>query len=98
MSAAARAMRTAISPRFAIRSFVTLMTSPASTATRQERGQQPEEQEKGAQLVHGGDAGEIRELAERGCAQASQAERETVEHPRRQPHPTRQQLLGIDED
>src|SRR6266850_1676791 len=65
---------------------------------RQEGGQEPEQQEKGAHAVDGGDAGEVSELAEGGGAQTAQAEREAVKHPRRQTHPARQELLGVHED
>src|SRR6267142_4337197 len=65
---------------------------------RQEGGQEPEQQEKGAHAVDGGDAGEVSELAEGGGAQTAQAEREAVKHPRRQTYPARQQLLRIDQD
>src|SRR2546425_4106426 len=65
---------------------------------RQEGGQEPEKQGKGAHAVDGGDAGEVSELAEGGGAQAPETEREAVEHPGGQTHPTRQELLRIDED
>ena len=55
--------------------------------TRQEGGQEPQQQEEGAQPVDRGDAGEVGELAEGGGAQAAEAEREAIEHPRRQAYP-----------
>src|SRR5262245_28494360 len=56
-----------------------------SGPTRQERGQQPEEQEERTEPIHGPDAREVRELAERRRPQTSQPEREPIEHPRREP-------------
>ena len=65
---------------------------------RQERGEQADRREKRTQRVDAFDADPIGQSPEHGGAHAAHAEREAKEHAGDEAHPSRDEVLRVDDD